>query len=73
MASTADSEGSAAVGSHAMLGRMGWSVPLDGLGFLKSWEFGIRTRVDTDLEFDPRAIDLVIDAARFLTVNGGPD
>lgn len=58
------------VGSHAMLGRMGWSVPLDGLGFLKSWKFGIRTRVDTDLEFDPRAIDLVIDAARFLTVSG---
>ncbi|MDG2021164.1 MAG: hypothetical protein P8J59_04360 [Phycisphaerales bacterium] len=59
-----------AVGSHAMLGRMGWSVPLDGFGFLKSWKFEIRTRVDTNLEFDPRAIDLVIDAARFLTVSG---
>ena len=59
-----------AIGSHAMLGRMGWSIPLEGLGFLKSWEFGIRTRVETDLEFDPQSIDLVIDAARFLTATG---
>jgi len=59
-----------AIGSHAMLGRMGWSIPLEGLGFLKSWEFGIRTRVETDLEFDPRSMDLVIDAARFLTATG---
>jgi hypothetical protein len=58
------------IGSHAMLARMGWSIPLEGLGFLKSWEFGIRTRVDADLEFDPRSIDLVIDVARFLTVTG---
>jgi hypothetical protein len=58
------------IGSHALLGRMGWSIPLEGLGFLKSWQFGIRTRVDTDLEFDPRSIDLVIDVARFLTVTG---
>ncbi|MDE0889945.1 MAG: hypothetical protein OSA40_10850 [Phycisphaerales bacterium] len=58
------------IGSHAMLARMGWSIPLEGLGFLKSWQFGIRTRVETDLEFDPRSVDLVIDAARFLTVTG---
>jgi hypothetical protein len=58
------------IGSHALCARMGWSIPLEGLGFLKSWEFGIRTRVDADLEFDPRSVDLVIDVARFLTVTG---
>ena len=44
-------------GTHAITGRMGWSLPLEGMPFLKSWEFGVRTRFDTDLQLESRSID----------------
>ena len=57
-------------GTHAITGRMGWSLPLEGMPFLKSWEFGVRTRFDTDLQLESRSIDLSIDAARFQMITG---
>ncbi|MAD20227.1 MAG: hypothetical protein CMJ52_08600 [Planctomycetaceae bacterium] len=57
-------------GTHAITGRMGWSLPLEGMPFIKSWEFGVRTRFDTDLQFESRNMDLSIDAARLRTVTG---
>ena len=57
-------------GTHAITGRMGWSLPLEGMPFVKSWEFGVRTRFDTDLQLESRSIDLSIDAARFQMETG---
>ena len=59
-----------AAGTHAITGRMGWSLPLEGMPFIKSWEFGVRTRFDTDLQLESRRIDLSIDAARFRLASG---
>ena len=59
-----------AAGTHAITGRMGWSMPLEGMPFIKSWEFGVRTRFDTDLQLESRSIDLSIDAARFQMITG---
>lgn len=57
-------------GSHAMTGRLGWTLPIEAVPFVRSWEFGVRARFDTDLEFDPRRLQLDIDALRLVTTTG---
>lgn len=57
-------------GSHAMTGRLGWSLPLDAIPFLRTWEFGVRARVDTDLALDPMRMQLDIDAMRLVATSG---
>jgi hypothetical protein len=57
-------------GSHAMTGRLGWALPIDAVPFFRTWEFGVRARFDTDLEFDPRRLQLDIDALRLVATTG---
>ena len=57
-------------GSHAMTGRLGWALPIESIPFVRSWEFGVRARFDTDLEFDPRRLQLDIDALRLVGTGG---
>ena len=57
-------------GSHAMTGRVGWSLPIEAIPFVRTWEFGVRARFDTDLEFDPRRLQLDIDAMRLVATTG---
>lgn len=57
-------------GSHAMTGRLGWAVPLDAIPFLRTWEFGVRARFDTDLAFDPQRLEVDIDAMRLVATTG---
>ncbi|MAD78951.1 MAG: hypothetical protein CMJ51_06220 [Planctomycetaceae bacterium] len=57
-------------GSHAMIGRLEGGLPIDAVPFFQRWEFAIKARMDTDLELDPNAIDLDIDAIRLVTETG---
>ncbi len=57
-------------GSHAMTGRLGWALPIEAIPFVRTWEFGVRARFDTDLEFDPRRLQLDIDAMRLVAASG---
>lgn len=57
-------------GSHAMLGRIDGGIALESIPFLRRWEFGLQARVDTDLELDPNAVDLDIDAIRLVATTG---
>lgn len=57
-------------GSQAMMGRLGWAVPIDVIPGLRTWEFGVRARFDTDLALDPQKLQLDIDAMRLVATNG---
>ena len=61
---------SAARGSHAMLGRIDGGIALEAIPFFRRWEFGVKVRVDTDLELDPNAADFDIDAVRLVADTG---
>lgn len=57
-------------GSHALSGRLDWGVDLVDLPLVRRWEFGVRARYDTDLDFEANTLGLNIDATRLLMESG---
>ncbi|MEE2972765.1 MAG: hypothetical protein VX672_06545 [Planctomycetota bacterium] len=57
-------------GSHALSGRLDWGIDLVELPLVKRWEFGVRARYDTDLDFEANTLGLNLDATRLLMESG---
>ena len=53
-----------------MSGTLDWGIDLVDLPLVRRWEFGVRARYDTDLDFDAGTLGLDIDATRLLMENG---
>lgn len=57
-------------GANSVLGSVDWSVPISGLDFIDRVELGVAAAIDADAEFDPNAVNIEIDAIRFVTSMG---